>query len=195
MALDHLLAALERDAAETADRLVAEALAEASRLDARSTEEVARRREAEVARVAEERRATMEREIAGVRRRSRGEALAARARFLDRFEAALRREFPTLLARPEYLAELREEIAQGIGSFAGEGGVTVRCPGTLEKGVRNALPKEGRVELAVDEGVGNGFRLVSGDGALEVEDTLEGRLAARRDALAREALQLVGGAP
>ncbi len=195
MALDHLLAALERDATVAAERLLAEGRAEAGRLTAASTATADQRRDAEVTRVRQERRARMEEELGVARRAARGELLGARERLLGRIDAELRRALPAAVGRPEYQGSLPQRVMAGLACLAEDEQVTVRAPAALIPAIRKAWPR-GRVSaITPDEAAGSGFRLASADGAVEIEETLEARYTSLRGVLMREALQQLGEAP
>ena len=193
MALVDLLAALEREAAATAERLIAEARAEAERLAAGSTVTLDQRREGEVARVMAGHRAAIEAEVARARAEGRRAALAARARLLERVDRRVRDAFPQAVSRPDHLATVGGRLAAGLACFEAATAVTARCPAALVDAIRAAAPADRPFVVEVDPSIGAGFRLVAADGGLEVEDTLEGRHEALRGVLAREALRdLVG---
>ena len=195
MALADLLAALEREAAATAERVIADARAEAARLAAGSSAALDQRRASEVSRVMAVRRAAAEAEVAHARVEGRRLALTARDRLLGRVDRRMREAFPGAVKRPDHLATLGARLAAGFACFDREAAVVGRCPATLVEAVRSAAPGDRPFTVEADPSVGNGFRLVTADGVVEAEDTLEGRYEARRGRLAREALhELVGDA-
>ena len=193
MALADLLAALEREAAATAERLVADARAEAEQLAVGSAATLERRRDGEVSRVMAARRAAIEAEVARARLEGRRSALTARARFLARMEGGVRVALPAAIVRPDYHATLGGRLAEGLACFEPGAAVVARCPAPLVDAVRAAAPGDRPFTVEVDPSTGSGFRLVTADGAVEVEDSLEERYAARRDQLAREALRVLAG--
>lgn len=195
MALDHLLAALERDATASVERLLAEARAEAERLRAEATATADQRRDAEVARARRERRERMEEELGAVRRAARREVLGARERLAGRLDAAVRAALPAALGRPEYQAALPARVAAALACLPEDERVAVRAAAALVPSIRTAWPAERELALTPDEGIGNGFRVTSADGAIEVEETLEAAYAAQRGVLVREALASLGEAP
>lgn len=182
LSIEPLIRALEEDAREEirdlldrarreADRLIGEAAAEEEeRLERALAERGARlRREADARRA----RARL-----GVRRR----VLEARRRCLDRVFAGATGRLPEIFEGPA-----REDLARRLLAAAldctGERPVEIRCPGALEETVRTllaALPDAGRRHLVVDDAVGSGLVLVSDDGRLHIDATLEGRLETLR---------------
>jgi len=195
VALDHLLAALERDATATAERLRADGRAEADRLTAASTATADQRRDAEVTVVGRERRARMEEELGAVRRASRAEVLGAREQLLGRIDAEVRRALPAAVGRSEYQDALSGRIAAALACLAEKEQVSTRAPAALIPAIRKAWPA-GRVSaITPDETIGSGFRLASADGSVEIEETLEAHYVSLRGALMREALQQLGEVP
>lgn len=188
MGLEHLLEALERDADAQVVQLLAQARAEADRI---STESAAalegRRREAtaahDCARVQE-----VEHAVTLARREARRSILEARERLLERVFAAARAELPAAAAGPAYRASLPTALRGALSAVGGDQAV-IRCPETLALELERARPRgPNAVAVKVDSASGSGFRVVSADGAVEVDDTLESRLDRLRFLLARRVL-------
>ena len=192
MALDHLLEALDREARATAERLRAEARTEAERITALATTLADHQRDAEVERITRARRAQAEVAVAAARHETRRQVLEARARLLARIELAVRTACPPALVGASYRASLPARLAEALGAFAPGVPVSVRCAAALADPLLEAWPPPWKGEVRPDESVGSGFVLSDLDGRLEVEDTLEGRLDARRVDLEREALRRLG---
>lgn len=189
MPLDQLLAALERDAREQADRLVAEARAEAERVRDAAERDIARRRAATEGAREREHHAALEQALSNVRRAARRDVLEARDRLLARVFSAARAALPAAINTPAYRATLPRRLEAGLACFDGAEPVVVRCSPPLVDVVQAALPPRADVRVRGDPEAGSGFRLTTPDGAIEVDDTLETRLAARRPRLARAALR------
>lgn len=189
MPLDQLLAALERDARGQADRLLAEARAEAQRVTDAAEREVVRRREATVGAREREQRAALEQALSKVRRAARRDVLEARDRLLERVFAAARTALPAAISTPAYGATLTRRLEAGLVCFDGAETVVLRCSPPLVDVLTAAAPAHAGIRVQGDAEVGSGFRLTTADGSIEVDDTLETRLAARRLRLAREALR------
>jgi len=189
MPLDHLLAALERDATAQAERLVAEARATADRLTSTAAEVIAHRRSETLGAYEREQRAVIQAALSAARRTARRDVLDARERLLDRVFATARAALPQALAHQVYRATLPERLAAALACVAESGEATLRVPAALAADVRSAVPGNGPVTVLVDHAAGSGFRLATADGALEVDDTLETRLDAQRPRLARDVLR------
>ena len=183
MAVEQLLAALERDAAAQAERLRAEARDRATVIIARAAADVDRRRELALVRLDREQRVAMAREIMTAERTLRAQVLAARAEVIERvFAEASRR-----LARAAI--DVWESIAPGLVAdtlayLEGHAAV-LRCPGDAAHRVAGAA--NGKA-VTVQAGAANlpGVLGESGDGRVVVDNTLPGRLARMQDDLAIE---------
>jgi vacuolar-type H+-ATPase subunit E/Vma4 len=193
--LDQLLTALERDAREQAERVVAEARAEAARITEAAEQEVARRREATVGAQEREQRAHLEQALSEARRAARRDVLEARDRLLARVFAAARAALPDAVRRPAYTAALPQRVEAALAAFENTEGVVVRAPPALAPALGAAVSGHPGLRVCADATAGSGFRVATADGSLEVDDTLETRLAARRAALARDALRQLGLEP
>ncbi|HVX89620.1 MAG TPA: hypothetical protein VG940_11865 [Gemmatimonadales bacterium] len=191
MALDQLLAALEREAQLTVERLRAEARAEAERIATVSGAVVEHQRAAEVDRLTRSRRERGEAEVAAARREARREALVARARLLERVEQAIRQACPAALGAEPYRASLGVRLDAALAAFTPGMPVSARCASTIATPLLAAWPATRPGDVQADDGVGSGFVLADPEGRLEVEDTLEARLESRRSDLMREALRLL----
>ncbi len=175
MALEHLLAALERDATAEAERRLAAARAEAAAIRAAAEERLARRRAEVLDARAAELRGRAERALGEARRGGRRLVLEARHRLLGRVLAAARARLPEAMATPEYRAALPAALGAAL-ACAGDAAVVVRCPPALAAAVRDALPRASGAAVEADSGVRAGFTLATADGVLTVDDTLDGRL-------------------
>ncbi len=189
MPLDHLLAALERDATAQAERLVAEARATADRLTSAAVEAIECRRGETLGAHEREQRAVVQAALSAARRGARGDVLEARERLLDRVFAAARTALPQALAHPAYRAALPERLAAALACVEEGGEAAVRVPAALAADVRTAVSGNGLMTVRVDHAAGSGFRLATADGTLEVDDTLETRLDTQRPRLARDVLR------
>ncbi|HEY4591487.1 MAG TPA: V-type ATP synthase subunit E [Thermoanaerobaculia bacterium] len=193
MALDDLLAAVEREAERKIAARLAEAWTESARVAAGSAGHLARRRaEAAAARRAEL-RATATREVEESRRAARRTVLEARERLLDRVFRAARERLPAAMKGEAYAAALADEVAEVLSYFGAEL-VVLRCPPALEPQIRKLTSGFSGVTVAADPGLATGLAAESGDGELTVESTLDGRLGRMRPALAIEVLRRAGAA-
>lgn len=183
MPLEHLLDALERDAAAQAAALAAEAKATAARITAESDARATRRREdALIARRAELAGA-MELALADTRRTARRTELDARTRLLDTVFEAARGLLAAAVGDAAYRTALPAQLAAALRA-AGDDPAVVTCAKALVPHLRASLPPGSRAEVRVDARVGSGFRVTAADGAMEVDGTLEGRLERLQPALA-----------
>lgn len=190
MALEHLLAALEREAAERAQALIAGARAESDRIAAAAEERVTRRRRETLGPREAALRATAERTLAETRRAARRAQLEARGRLLDRVFAAARELGPPAVAGDAYRRALPAFLAQAL-ACVGAAPAVIRCSPALARPIRALVATLEREGLTVepDARVGSGFVLTTGDGKISVDHTLEARLARAESRLALEALR------
>ncbi|HXQ30143.1 MAG TPA: V-type ATP synthase subunit E family protein [Gemmatimonadales bacterium] len=190
MPLEHLLAALEREATARAESVLAAAQAEADRVRQDGDALVARRR-AEALRAREaDLRGAVEAALGDARRASQLAVLEARARFLDRVFERARALFPSAVASAAYRAALPGHVAEALTALGDEPAV-IRCPEPLVSAVRAAVDTAAQVRIQGDPAAPAGLTAVSTDGAIEVDNTLAGRLDRLRPALALEVLARV----
>jgi vacuolar-type H+-ATPase subunit E/Vma4 len=188
VALEHLLAALERDAEATAEAELSAARAEAVRIEAESAARVEQRRASFVAKRERELRAAGATAAAEVRRRTRRAILEARQRLLDRVFTAAEHRLRAAVDDPAFVERLGEYLAEAR-TYLGDGPVIARCRPELAARVRRLAAKAKSVTVVTDPAAGTGIRLSAADGAVEVDNTLDARLARLRPRLALEVLQ------
>ena len=187
MTVGSLLLALRREADAERERLLAAAreearqLAEASRAEADGAR--AARVQAERSRLAAE----AERRVAEQRRKARGAVLAARQRLLDRVFAAALDLMPKAGAAPAYRDTLAARLSRAL-ACAGGVEVDVRCAPRLLAPLK-ALEAGRGLAIDSDPAIRGGLRVVTRDGALAVDDTLEGALERRRAELSLAVLR------
>jgi vacuolar-type H+-ATPase subunit E/Vma4 len=191
MGLDRLLASLEQDARNQADALLAGAREQAARAATEAHARVTRRKSETLAAREHARRTAAELAVARARRAARARVLEARARLLEQVFAAARERLPAAAASAQFLAAIPERLAVARACFGGAP-VVLRCAPTLLGPLRNAVGTADGVTLAADPAVATGFVLVSPDGALAVDETLDTRLAQRRQELAVAVLAALG---
>jgi vacuolar-type H+-ATPase subunit E/Vma4 len=188
MGLEHLLEALERDADAQVEQTLARARAEADRLTTESAALLEQRCRAAAAARASARVQDVEHAVTLARREARRSILEARERLLERVFAAARAELPAAAAGPAYRASLPAALSGALAAVGSDQAV-IRCPATLAPDLERARPRGSKaVQVEVDPASGSGFRVVSADGAVEVDDTLESRLDRLRLVLARRVL-------
>jgi vacuolar-type H+-ATPase subunit E/Vma4 len=185
--IDTLLATLEREAEAEIARVMDDARARVAALNAASDDRIAVERGALLGVREAKARAELERALAAARVAARGRVLAARTALLSRVFQKLEEQLPRVAESAEYRARLAAQIEQ-LMPFAGGQPVTVRCSPDLAPALRAAVKTNGRSRIQPDAGIAAGFRLTTGDGVLEIDATLEGRLERLRPELALEAL-------
>lgn len=190
MALEHLLTLLERQAAAQADAALAAARERAERIKADAATRLEQRRATAASARADELRKATEREVAAAQRRARHAVLEARQRLLDRVFEAAAAELPKAARRPEFLERLPLDVAEAR-SYLGDGAATVRCHPDLAPAVQQVVAADSRLTVVADPAAGSGVRLVSEDGSVEVDHTLEARLAQLRPQLALDVLHML----
>jgi vacuolar-type H+-ATPase subunit E/Vma4 len=187
MALEDLIRTRRRDAEQEAAAIQAAAQAEADAIRTRTDQDLAARRGSVLAEREAERRSAVELALSAARHEARRGVLEARARLLDRVFTAARDRFPAAVSAPEYRDILSRWLAEAIGCLAGRSGTLRGHPALREDLARLAAGRTG-ITLVDDPGVGSGFRLVSDDGAVEIDATLEDRLTRLEQRLRQEVL-------
>lgn len=185
--IDALLATLEREAGAEVTRVMEEARAHAADLTAAAEQRMAERRAATLGKRETEARAQHERALAGLRLAARARVLQARAALLDLLFAALRAALPELSRSAAYRQDLAKEV-QRLRAFAGDQAVTIRCTPALTTALQRLIKTNGHVRIRAEPRIAAGFRVTTADGALEVDGSLESRLARLRPQLALEAI-------
>jgi vacuolar-type H+-ATPase subunit E/Vma4 len=190
MALEHLVAALEREAEAKIGAELDAAREEAARLEAEASGRIAQLR----ARALHERQIELqqqaERTVAGTRREARQKLLLARHRLLDRVLRRAVELAPDVARSPAYLAGLGDDLARSM-SYIG-GAAVVRCSPTLAAEVKPLLAGRGEWQLEIDAALGPGFEVAAVDGSVVVDRTLPRRLLLEEARLRLEILQELG---
>lgn len=191
MALDQLLAALERDAQAEADRILAEARSDAAAREARTEALLAERRSRLLDEREAQREAELEGELAAARLTARRHALAARETVLDRVFAAAQGACAAAASDPAYHATLVPRLERALACFAPGSRLTISASPPLVPEITRWSDRPADTAVIADPQLGTGFRIAGADGSLEVLDTLEASLIAGRISLARLALALL----
>jgi vacuolar-type H+-ATPase subunit E/Vma4 len=189
--IDALLASLEREAEAQIERLGLDARARAAALTAQAADRSKQKREATLGQREEKGRAALERTLAGARHAARGRVLEARGALLERLFGELRAALPAIIGTAAYRAALPAAFAHTL-TYAGDQAVIVHCAPTLTPLLRRVIKSSGRLSIRADPNLATGFRIVTTDGVLEVDGTLEGRAERLRPRLALEALAALG---
>jgi vacuolar-type H+-ATPase subunit E/Vma4 len=188
VSLEHLLHALERQAAETASAELEAARAEAARIEAEAAERLATRTTTGLEEQAVVLRASAERAIAEARRSQRRRVLEAREEILERiFARALQIVANGDSAAPDLLAvEVRHAL-----DYVGSVPAVVHCAPTVVERLRAILAERDGLTVQPDPALRDGFRVRAADGSVLVDHTPERRLAALRPVLAIELLRRI----
>jgi vacuolar-type H+-ATPase subunit E/Vma4 len=189
VALEHLLATLERDAEADAAAALHAVRAEGERIAAETAARLWRQRERRRAAAEAELRGATERAVAEVRHRTRAEVLEARRRFLDRVFAAATAALGEAARLPALLERLPADLAEAR-AYLGEGRIRVRCRPALAERLGGLARGDPALSIEPDPEAGTGVRLVAEDESVEVDHTLETRLAHMGPVLALEVLRL-----
>jgi vacuolar-type H+-ATPase subunit E/Vma4 len=185
VALEHLIEVLRQGTEAEVAAILGAARTEADTIRARNEGEVAERRAREQAAREAQRASVIELALTTGRRTARRAELEARQRLLDRVFAAAAAEFGAALERPEYRASLPALVTEAVGCLGGREG-TLRCHPTLQRELKRIVGARPGVRLVGDQAAGSGFKVMSDDGAVEIDGTLEDRLLRRATRLAVE---------
>ncbi len=170
MALEELIARLERDAQARVAAIEAQAGVEVEAL----TSEAGRRREEGVAAELAARRALLaarlDGELAQARRRSRSERLVAEHAAIDRVLARARELVDEVGRTPEYAAAVARHATLALRYVEGLA-PTVRVRPELAPALRGVAEK-----LELDPALGVGVVVAAADGSVIVDETLGARL-------------------
>ena len=188
MALEALLLALERQAAEAATDELEVARAEATRIDTEGTEHRAQRMTMGLDEHALALHAAAERIIAEVRRTERRRVLASRQQLLERIFARAQ----------EILTTETSPSADGLGAdvqqalrYLADVPTVIECAPSVAEELRTFLADSDRVTVRPDPALRLGFRARAADESMLIDYTPERRLAALRPRLAIELLRRV----
>jgi vacuolar-type H+-ATPase subunit E/Vma4 len=172
MALDTLLAVLLSEAEAEAEAILAAARTEAESIRSRSDAELTERQHRLDLELESERRTAVEFALATARHDARREELLARERMIERVLAAARARFPAALREPGFRSGLPAQVRQGLECLAGRP-ATFRCHPDLTLDIEPLVSDQPGIQLTPDPATGSGFSLLSADGALEINATLE----------------------
>jgi vacuolar-type H+-ATPase subunit E/Vma4 len=184
VALEELMAALERDAGAQIREILAAGEAEAAHVDAEAARARADRIATTIAASADERRIAGDLEVAVAARRGRADVLGARACMLERIREAIAGELPKLVAdNPRLGASL---VAAALSYVGAEPGV-LRCPPALAEPARSTAPSG--IDVVIDPAISTGAVVELATGT-RVDATLVALLERAWPSLACEALAM-----
>jgi vacuolar-type H+-ATPase subunit E/Vma4 len=188
MALEHLVAALEREAETKIGAELDAAREEAAGLEAEAGGRIARLRSEAL----QERQVRLQQEadriVAAARRKARQELLVARHRFLDRVLRRALELAPDVPRSHAYLVGLQDDLVRAM-SYIGQSAAVVRCSPAMAAEVQPLLAGHGEWRLEVDPTVAPGFQVAAADGSVVVDRTLPRRLLQDEARLRLEILQ------
>ena len=194
MGLEELIGELERDGRERLDRELEAARAEAERRSGEAAARRERRRAEALAALDRELEAESAVALAEARRRARAGVLAAREAMLERVFDAARTRLGEAARSSAATGLFERTLEESLLVVAGSP-IVVRVSPALEAFVRERLAGREDVRLDVDGSTGSGFVVAAADGSVEVDGTLEGRLARLAPRLRVEVLRADGSVP
>lgn len=194
MALQHLLAAMEKEAAARAEARLDAAREEAGRILAEAEARVARSRAEEVDTVRARLDEEMHRALALERREVRAAVLQSRQALLDQVLEAARAGLAPAAGQADYHATLPADLETAL-AYLGEVEARIRTSPGLEKIMAGIVPGKRRMRIEADETIRAGFRVEAADGSVQVDQTLDQRLRDRWPGLRIEVLAALGGGP
>jgi vacuolar-type H+-ATPase subunit E/Vma4 len=175
VALEDLLGALRRHAEADCATVLAQARDEAARIRREAEEQLARERGRALDAGRAELRAALEVAMGEQRRRARADVLAARQRCFERVLGAARAMLPEAVGGPAYRAGLAARLIRVL-ACVGDDPVEIHCPVALEPHVRALVADRPGTVVRAGPEAASGIRVVTADGTIEVDDTLEGRM-------------------
>jgi vacuolar-type H+-ATPase subunit E/Vma4 len=175
MALDHLLAALERDATRAAEQRMQDAEAEATRLRSAARAKADALRASAVQLQEQRLRGEIEQVLLAERRRLRAETLRRRQTLLDHVLSTVEAKLPKAALDPANRSGLGRDLDRALIYVNGVPAV-VRTSPDLVGWARRAL--EGRPEITVeaDAALTTGVTVTAVDGSVVIDATLATRL-------------------
>jgi vacuolar-type H+-ATPase subunit E/Vma4 len=185
LALDQLITALEEDAEKQAHTELEQARSEAHRIATHARDLIVRRRAEFLVRMENDLREETEIELVEARRRSRS---------IDRVFTAAEARLPSLLEQRAYRDALPEELRTAL-SYVGDEPATIACSPQLSGAIEALVAGRAGTTVLPDDSVGSGFKVVSADGYVTVDVTLDARLERLRPQLSLEVLRELETAP
>jgi len=190
MALAELLRALEEQGAERREEELARARETCEQILEASRGALALRREAFLARVRRDEEESARRTLSRARSEAARAVLVARDSLLDRVERGLKERIRDAPSDRIYVEGLAAEARDALGRLP-PGPARLRAPAALSPRLAEAVSGLDGVRVEASPEVGVGFVALSRDGTVEVDATLEARLAQVWPRLAVEVLSEV----
>jgi len=188
MALRELVLALERDALARITAVRDEATNEAGRLRADARARLAHRRATDLATRGTELSAAAAGALDAARRDASARALTARAETLEAIRTRAREVLGSTLPEAELQPGIRRDLDAAL-AYLGAGGAVVRCSPGWTRTLKAALAGRPEVPVESGEGMGAGMVVRAIDGSVEIDATVENRLARLWSGIAIELLR------
>ncbi len=182
MALDQLLAALERDARSEARSRLERARRDAAAMVAEAEERAARERTLRLAAVEAELRDRARARLVTARRAALRRTLEARRRMFDRVLTEAARRLAGALRSEAFLAALPALVAEAL-TYLGDEPSIVSCPAAIAADVETCVGSRPGLTVRAGGVAGAGVRIEATDESVVIEGTLETRLAQLRPLL------------
>ncbi len=188
MALRELVLALERDALARITAVRDQAVAEAKQLQAEARARLAHRRATDLATRGAELSAAAAGALDAARREASARSLNARAEALEAILARARALLLATVPEAAMQAGIRRDLDAAL-AYVGAGDAVVRCSPGWAKMLKAAVTGRSGVRVEAGEGVGAGVIIRAPDGSIEIDATLENRLARLWPGIAIELLR------
>ena len=193
-AQERLLAPIERKVEREAGVILEAGREEAARIAAIANERRERRRAECLARMEAAGRLEVETDLLETRRDAQRRILETRQRFLARARQALEASLVDAVKNGAYLEVLPGHLEDALAYF-GEEPAVIHCSPGIAQPLRSLVAGRGQLTVIEDPAVLDGFRVVSADGALLVDNTLHARLSSRWPSMAIELLRRAEAMP
>ena len=193
-ALERLLVLIERQVEREAGGILEAGREEAARIATIANERRERRRAEHLARMEAAGRLKLETDLLATRRDAQQRILEARQRFLARARQAIEALLVDAVKSVAYHDVLPVHLEDSLVYF-GEEPAVIHCSPQIAPRLTSLVAGRGQLTVREDPAVLDGFRVVSADGALQVDNTLHARLSSRWPSMAIELLQRAEAMP
>lgn len=177
MGLHELLSTLREDAAAQRAKVLSDAQAEASRIRMAAAADSSRRRADFISRVSAEAEAAAQRTLARTQAEALQSVLGARGRLLERVRGVVEARITEAAEDEDYLATLAEELHESIDRLPPSDTVIRVSPGLVPALARASAAVSEAAAIEEAREIGTGFVVRADSGRVEVDATLEARLA------------------
>jgi len=182
-ALERLLAPIERQVEREAEGILEAGREEAARIATIANERRERRRTEHMARMEAAGQLELETDLLETRRYAQRRILEARQRFLARARQALEALLVGAVKSVAYRDVLPGHLEDSLVYF-GEEPAVIHCSSEIAQSIRSLVAGRGQLTVREDPDVLDGFRVVSADGVLQVDNTLHARLSSKWPSMA-----------